>query len=601
MRRLRAIFTPARLLLVAIVVAGLALRVWNNDYALPFVFNLDEDTHFTSVAVKMFWHGLDPEYYENPSAYTYLIYLGLRTLYGPLGLLELDRDNVTLQFHFDPEDIWIFSRSLAAVLCMAGVVALYFVGSRALGRREGLVAAAILSFAFLPVAYSRLALTDVGALAGIALALLGALRVYERGRMWDYLLAGAGAGLAVGFKYTAGLALLPLLIAGLARVRREPRRVSTGLALAVGVAVALFVATNPYAVLSFDGFKDELTEQAEVAADLSKPGQGEGGFAYYLGSLGWGLGWAAIVAALAGAVLELRRDIVRGLILVALPISLFVYLAVQARYFGRWLLPAYPALALLAAVALVRASGLIRVRPAARAAALAGLTALVLAQAVAADIRTGMVHGRADTRELARTWLARHFPPELRIAMEPAIQGRYVRLNPDGRTFPPGARHCGPDNRDFSYVNARGRRVCIRGRKPQQFALPAGGVRASAYYLVLGPEVVDDFRFYGYCTVMTFSVVRDRALASGRPEVREYYDRLERESDWVKVFSPYDEGADPVEFDFDLSYNYYPTAYHRPGPEVRIHRLRDCEQGFGQPVVRVPKPRELPENLVEDF
>ena len=60
----------------------------------------------------------------------------------------------------------------------------------------------------------------------------------------------------------------------------------------------------------------------------------------------------------------------------------------------------------------------------------------------------------------------------------------------------------------------------------------------------------------------------------------------------MREFSPYDEGADPVPFSFDLSYNYYPPEYHRPGPTVRIHRLRDCEQASGPAVIRIPQARE---------
>ena len=37
----------------------------------------------------------------------------------------------------------------------------------------------------------------------------------------------------------------------------------------------------------------------------------------------------------------------------------------------------------------------------------------------------------------------------------------------------------------------------------------------------------------------------------------------------------------PVPFSFDFSFNAYPLAYERPGPEIRIHRLHDCEQGYG--------------------
>ena len=138
-----------------------------------------------------------------------------------------------------------------------------------------------------------------------------------------------------------------------------------------------------------------------MASGQSKPGQESGGAAYYLESLTWGLGWAAALAALAGAALELRRDLVRGLILVALPVALFAYLSFQARYFGRWFLPAYPALAMLAAAALVRAWRRCRRGAGAlplRGLALAALCAVVLVQPVAADVRSALVLGREDTR-----------------------------------------------------------------------------------------------------------------------------------------------------------------------------------------------------------
>ena len=344
-----------RLLLALILLAGLALRVWNNDYGLPYVWSIDEGTHFANRAVEMFREDLDPGYYQNPAGYTYLLFGLLRVMYGPLGFLfDLPWKNVTEQFNKDPGEIWIVARTLAAVLCMAGVAATYAAARRVWGVREGLVAAAVLSFAFLPVAYSRVAVTDVGALMGVALSLLFSLQAYERGRTRDFLLAGAAAGLALGFKYTAGLVLLPLGIAALARLRADWPRVLPAAAGGVALAALVFLALNPYLLGSFDSFWSDLREQAEVAADEPKPGQQSGGVGYYLESLTWGLGWLAALAALAGAVLELRRDLVRGLLLVSLPLALFAYLALQSRYFGRWLLPAYPVLAMLAAVALAR-------------------------------------------------------------------------------------------------------------------------------------------------------------------------------------------------------------------------------------------------------
>jgi 4-amino-4-deoxy-L-arabinose transferase-like glycosyltransferase len=591
-----------RLILALILLGGLALRVWNNDYGLPFVYSVDEASHFASRAVEMFWQDLDPGYYQNPSAYTYLIYGLLRGMYGPLGFLfDLPYGNVTEQFAKDPTEMWIAARTLAAVLCMGGVLATYAAARRLWGVREGLVAAAVLSFAFLPVAYSRVAVTDVGALMGVALALLFAVLAADSGRLRWYALAGVAGGLAVAFKYTAGLALLPLAIAAIARLRADGPRTAGGLALGGLTAGAVFVALNPYVFGSLDDWWRDLRDQADVAASDAKPGQESGGFSYYLDSLTWGLGWAGMAAALAGTVLVLRRDLVRGLMLVAVPLALFAYLAVQSRYFGRWLLPAYPALAMLAAVGISEAAGWLAAqrRPPAPRPVLAGaLTAVfsiaVLAQPLAADVRTAVLLGREDTLSQARAFLDEEYAPGLRVSIEPAVPGRYFRSNPEGGS-PAWLSRCPP--RDdwtepgWSYVTAGGRRVCERF-KPGLFVRPDGGVRASAYHNMLGPETIDDYRLYGYCVVMTVNVVRDRAERD--PQARAYYERLERESEMLREFSPYDDGAEPVPFNFDLSYNYYPPEYERPGPTVRVYRLDDCEQAYGPPLIRIPKAREPP-------
>ena len=221
----------SRVLLGLTLIGGFALRIWNNDYGLPYVWSLDEGSHFASRSVEMFWQGYDPGYYQNPAAYTYLVYGLLRAMYGPLGFIfDLPFGNITEQFSKDPTEIWVAARTLAAVLCMLGVLATYWAARRVWGTREGVVAAAILSFAFLPVAYSRVAVTDVGSMIGVALALYGSVRAHEEGRLRHYALAGAAAGLAMAFKYTAGLALVPVAIAALSRLRADRARAVAGLA-----------------------------------------------------------------------------------------------------------------------------------------------------------------------------------------------------------------------------------------------------------------------------------------------------------------------------------------------------------------------------------
>src|ERR687891_2745292 len=120
-----------RVVLALILAAGFVLRVWNIDYGLPFVYSIDEATHFTSRAVEMFWQDLDPGYYQNPAAFTYIAYGLLRVMYGPLGFVfDLPYGNVTEQFDKDPGEIWIAARVLGAALGMAGVAATYWADRR---------------------------------------------------------------------------------------------------------------------------------------------------------------------------------------------------------------------------------------------------------------------------------------------------------------------------------------------------------------------------------------------------------------------------------------------------------------------------------------
>src|SRR4051812_9262353 len=267
-RRLRAAASPAYLALLVLLVVGLVLRVNNNDYGLPFVYNVDEGSHFTARAVEMLGGDWNPHYFQNPSAFMYLANFALQLRVGDAGIDH---------FKVDPTAIYVTTRTLAAVLCMAGVVAVFWAGQRLWDNRTAVAAAALLTFAFLPVTYSRIAVTDVGVLAPVALSIVGSVRAWEDGRLRWWVLAGAGAGLAIGFKYTAGVVLLPLAIAAVAAAIRGGRtallRVALGALVAALAAVLAFFVTNPYFFLQFGEAHRQLSAQATTAGDFGKVGQ----------------------------------------------------------------------------------------------------------------------------------------------------------------------------------------------------------------------------------------------------------------------------------------------------------------------------------------
>ena len=440
------------------------------------------------------------------------------------------------------------------------------------------MAAAVLSFAFLPVAYSRVAVTDVGALAGVALALCGRCGRYEDGRLRHYALAGAAAGLARRFKYTAGLALLPLASRPSRGCATTACGRSAGSRSAARWRRLVFVVLNPYVLGSLDAWWTDLRDQAEVAAGQPKPGGG-GRRRLLPGQphLGARLGrrrWRARRARCSSC----GATPVRGLMLVAVPVALFAYLSLQSRYFGRWLLPAYPALAMLAAVALVRAAELAAGwSPAGGARRTAprfagALLALSRAGAGPAPGRRRAQRARARPRGHPRAgarFLEERYPPELRVAIEPAVPGRYYRSNPDGPAARVALTLPGAGRLDRARASLRrrgGRGVCEQfkpgpvrppGRRRAGLGVPPGAL--------LG--VIDDYRRYGYCLVMTIDVVRERALETGDPGVRAYYRRLEREARLVREFSPYDGAPSRCR-----STSTSPTTTTRPPTSARARR-----------------------------
>src|SRR5919108_1860380 len=190
----------------ALVVAALALRLWGIDHGLPYVFNADENAHFVPRAIGMFGHSLNPDYFINPPAFTYLLHVAFWARWG-------GREAVGDAFAADPGGAFGLARVLAAVLGAAAVGFLAWAGRRFWDWRVGLVAGALLAVAFLPVHYSHLAVNDVPALAPLCLSLVGIAGVYRHGRLLDYALAGAALGVACATKYTAGIVLLCLLAA----------------------------------------------------------------------------------------------------------------------------------------------------------------------------------------------------------------------------------------------------------------------------------------------------------------------------------------------------------------------------------------------------
>ena len=305
-------------------------------------------------------------------------------------------------------------RTLSALAEMVAVLAVFFTGVQIAGRWVGLLAAALYAGAVLSIQLSHFGTVDAMASAFATLALLFAVRVQSEGRWADYALFGVMLGAALASRINlaplAGLIVLAACVRALPALdraltwgerERTLLREAAGLVLAGVATLIVFRVANPYTFMG-PGILG-LSLNPRWLADLNQArylvsGQAEMppnwqwvGRTPYLFAWGnmvlWGMGaalglagWLAWVWA--GARLLRGRA---GAVWLLLP---FVWVLVYFGWLGanwvasmRYFLPLYPALALLAAwalVELVKRAGAARLRRWLALALLAGVAGFTL-------------------------------------------------------------------------------------------------------------------------------------------------------------------------------------------------------------------------------
>lgn len=436
----RAVFP----LLVAILLGGLALRLWGLDYGLPYL-NTHTEPRNIDLALRMVREGdLDPDYYNYPSLFFYT-HAAATAAYGLAGELtgafdgpgDLDRLAITFASvaRAPQEGVVLLNRLVAVALSLVVLLLAYACAARLAGdRRAGLLAALMVAVAPSVIDLSDAANPNILA-AGLALAVLWlALGIYERGATWTYALAGLVSGFAVAAKYNLLLVVVAVAVAhvlrrdwtlaGLLAGLRDPK-----IYLAAACCGLGFVLAMPYAVLDYGEVLGAIREESNHYR-TGHPGWEDATFylSYPLENQP-----VAVLLALIGGGRGLRRR--SGPVLVTLAFPLIYYIAVSTLPVKnvQTLLPVLVFVFVLAATAAVDLLG-DRGGPWGRV----GLAALLAAGLVIPLAASARYKHDLDVRFAvyaeARAWLSNNLPDGASVYLHPAAP----YLDPDRFAIVPG-------------------------------------------------------------------------------------------------------------------------------------------------------------------
>ena len=229
----------------------------------------------------------------------------------PLYALAVVRSIASTLTGADLHDLRLMARTISALADVGTVAMVFVLGARVYGRAVGLLASALTALAVLHVQLSHFFAVDTLAALFSVAALFFLYRVARHGLPRDSLLAGVFIGLGLATKVSLfpivaafGVAHLLHVMGALEGASGQSRaftvRLTSALwgAVAGAVAVAaVFVITQPYALLDWHRFLSDVTEQSEMVRRIrdypyTRQYVDTTPYIYHARQLAaWGLGW----------------------------------------------------------------------------------------------------------------------------------------------------------------------------------------------------------------------------------------------------------------------------------------------------------------------
>jgi hypothetical protein len=409
----------------AVVAAALGLRLWGIAFGLPHVYHHDEGFEIYR-AIRLGMGGFDLDRTGKGGLYFILFleygaYFAFLRITGAVGSVA----EFAQRFAEDASTFWLLGRTTVAVMGAATVALVAWQARRMRGVRAAVLAGLFLAASTQHVEDSHFATVDVPmTLFTFAAVVLIVEDVTGRRRLnpWGFAAVAAFATLN---KIPAALLFIPYFLGAYLRDGwLGPRGVLRPSTLAIpALAAILFAVANPGVWLQWGKTMAMLSGAVGVATPASgwRQEPGANRWLFYLGEIVSSQGIGGLALAGVGAVLGARARCRGTWLHLAFLAAFLTVLSASGSphlYYGRYVLPLLPGIALLAALGLDRLATQVAGAGARGHVLAAGLALLVIASPLAASIRVSSKLAGPDTRTQALDWVRSHVPAGSRVLLE---------------------------------------------------------------------------------------------------------------------------------------------------------------------------------------
>lgn len=419
-------------ILVGIVSFALLRRLWIIGYALPVIYNVDE-SFCVSTSVRLGGGDLNPHIFMWPHFFFYLLFglYGFFFIFGhAFGVFE-SLDQFKYLYFNDPSYFYFIGRAASAIVGAASVLILYFLAKRYRGKEVGLIGAAFLAISTFHSEYSRIALPEVTMTFFVLCTVYNAYRIYEEGKLRNYVWAGLFLGLAVSTKYNAFLVFLTIVFAhiffvwerfGFKLVHRNFGRLFlTGI-----VSLCTFFLGTPFAILDYKTFLKDISFTTSASSPNVLYNSFTAAVLDYTRILFFPEGWINQlnfigVLVIAGVVYTLIQPKKRDIIILIFPILHFLFFTEKTSGDprARYLIPMLPFFYIFGALFTMKCIEWIAQKVFSRTSKVYQTLKVSLALSfcipvIAFDIENSLLI-EADTGNLARKWIEANIPAGSKI------------------------------------------------------------------------------------------------------------------------------------------------------------------------------------------